>query len=79
MESKFLNVARIKRLKELRSKLPSRCSFAQTISQNLAIQGVDVTVEHIYQMVRGHRTVNEKVLDEMQKLVSEFQQFETVA
>jgi len=73
METNFLNVARIKRLKELRSKLPSRCSFAKTISYNLANQGFNISPDHIYQMVRGHRTVSEKVLDQMQKLVVEYE------
>lgn len=77
MDSNFLNAARIKRIKELRAKLPVRCSFAQIISQNLEKQGVSVPVEHIYQMVRGHRTVNSKVIDEMQKLVSEVGDFAT--
>ncbi|CAG5072928.1 hypothetical protein DYBT9623_04465 [Dyadobacter sp. CECT 9623] len=79
MNSKFLNVTRIKKLKELRDKLPSRCSFAQTISQKLNDQGVNIKSEQIYQMVRGHRTVNEKVLEEMQKLVTEFEDSEVAA
>lgn len=79
MDTNFLNIARKKKLKELRSKLPVRCSFAQIISQNLASQGIELTPEHIYQMVRGHRTVNEKVIEEMQKLVTEMEEYETVA
>lgn len=73
MESRFLSAVRLKKLKELRSKLPVRCSFASVISQNLAGQGIEVSTEHIYQMVRGNRTVHEKVLEEMQKLVKELE------
>ncbi len=76
MESNFLNAARIKKLKGLREKLPARCSFAKTISENLANQGIVIQPTEIYQMVRGQRTVNEKVVDEMQKLVTEFEEFE---
>ena len=76
MESKFLSAVRSKRLKELRSKLPVRCSFASTISENLAKQDIIIPADHIYQMVRGNRVVNENVLKEMQKLVQEMEDCE---
>jgi len=76
MESKFLNRARIDKIQELRNKLPARCSFAQTISERLENQGIEIPVNKIYAMVRGQRIVDKKVLEEMQKLVQEMEECE---